>query len=140
VALGRSAPVGVIRGVPTEPTPPRLHVCVTCRAGEALAEGEAPPGARLHDAIAALLGPEPKLRLAPVACLANCERGCSAAISAPGKWTYLLGHLAPAHAADLLTYASAYAASRNGTVLPSRRPASLHAMVVGRVPAPELLA
>lgn len=124
----------------TEPAAPRLHVCITCRAGEAPAEGAAPPGARLHAALAERLGADAVLRLAPVSCLANCDRGCSAAISAAGKWTYLLGGLRPAHAADLLTYAALYAASASGTVLPSRRPASLRRAVLARVPAPELLA
>ena len=119
---------------------PRLHICITCRAGATLAEGQAPPGAQLHAALAARPDAATLLRLAPVACLANCTRGCSAAISAAGKWTYLLGGLAPQHAADLLLYAAQYAASANGTVLPSRRPASLRGAVLARVPAPELLA
>lgn len=127
------------RGVVTVSVP-RLHVCITCRAGTAPAEGEPPPGARLLAALSALLDDAGALRLAPVACLANCERGCSAAISAAGKWTYLLGGLGPAHAADLIAYAATYAASQNGTVMPSRRPASLRAAVIARVPAPELLA
>jgi predicted metal-binding protein len=124
----------------TVPSLPRLHVCITCRAGQPLDAGATPPGERLHAALAALPGAADTLRLAPVACLANCARGCSAAISAAGKWTYLLGGLGPAHAADLLTYAARYAASASGTVLPSRRPASLRDAVLARVPAPELLA
>ena len=121
-------------------TAPRLHVCITCRAGTAPSEGEAPQGARLLAALEALLGEAATLRLAPVSCLANCERGCSAAISAAGKWTYLLGGLGPAQAADLIAYAATYAASANGTVMPSRRPASLRQAVIARIPAPELLA
>lgn len=124
----------------TQAAVPRLFVCTTCRAGERRAEGETPPGARLHAALAELLGTGETLRLVPVRCLANCERGCSAAISAAGKWTYLLGGLDPAHAADLLAYAALYAASASGTVLPSRRPASLRRAVLARTPAPELLA
>ena len=123
----------------TEISPPRLHVCITCQAGQTLAAGEVPAGARLHAAVAALLGGA-ALRLMPVGCLANCERGCSAVISAAGKWTYLLGGLAPAQADDLLAYAALYAASATGTVLPSRRPASLGRAVLARIPAPELLA
>jgi predicted metal-binding protein len=120
---------------------PRLHVCVTCRVGRTLAEGEPPPGARLHAALTGLQGSDGAgVRVCSVVCLANCERGCSAAISAAGKWTYLLGGLDPAHAADLLHYAASYAASASGTVLPSRRPASLRHAVLARVPAPELLA
>ncbi len=34
---------------------PRLIVCTTCRAGQPLAEGETPPGAHLHAALAALI-------------------------------------------------------------------------------------
>ena len=35
-----------------------LHVCITCRAGQTLAEGETPPGARLHAAILAAGAPD----------------------------------------------------------------------------------
>jgi predicted metal-binding protein len=119
----------------TETAQPNLFICTTCRAGEALAEGDPPRGLRLHAALEALLAEAPApVALRTVTCLANCERGCSAAIAMPGKWTNLLGFLHPDHAADLLAYAAAYAASPTGTVMPSRRPAALHRMVVGRVP------
>lgn len=116
---------------------PCLNVCVTCRAGRTLAEGEAPPGRLLHDALADLLGTaeDAALRLRPVQCLASCERGCAAAMTAPGKWGYLLGGLHAGLAADLLEYGAAYARSGTGTVMPSRRPASLGAAVLGRIPA-----
>lgn len=117
-------------------TLPRLHVCLTCRAGQELAEGQAPPGKVLHDAVAALLPVDgAPLELRTVVCLASCTRGCAAAISMPGKWTYLLGGLAPGMAADLLTYGAAYAASGNGTLMPSRRPASLRDAILARFPA-----
>ena len=117
---------------------PCLHVCTTCRAGRPLAEGETAPGQYLHDAVAGLMGEESLVALHPVTCLASCERGCTAAISAPGKWSYLLGGLSAADAADLLTYGAAYAASRTGTVLPSKRPASLARAIVGRFPAQDV--
>ncbi|MGI3778044.1 MAG: DUF1636 family protein [Janthinobacterium lividum] len=110
----------------------RLHVCTTCQGGETLAPGASPMGRHLHDAVAALAPHGIDLR--ETTCLANCERGCSAVLSMPGRWTYLLGRLTPAHAADLADYARAYAASRNGTVMPSRRAASLRDVVMGRVP------
>ena len=119
----------------TTPPVPVLHVCTTCRAGLPLPEGQVAPGRVMLDAVAALLGAGPApVELREVACLSSCEHGCAAAISAPGKWTYLLGRLDPALAPDLLAYAAAYAASRTGTVLPSKRPASLARMVLGRVP------
>ena len=118
----------------TTPDVPVLHVCTTCRTGLPLAEGQAAPGRFMLDAIASLLGPNPAVEVREVACLSSCDHGCAAAISAPGKWTYLLGRLDPALAPDLLAYAATYAASKTGTVLPSKRPASLARMVLGRVP------
>ena len=117
----------------TDPLP-ILHVCTTCRAGLPLESGQAAPGQHMHDAVAALLGDAPAIELRPVTCLSSCDNGCAAAISQPGKWTYLLGRLDPSLAPDLLAYAALYAAHRTGTVLPSRRPASLARMVLGRMP------
>ncbi len=130
-----------------------LHVCTTCRAGRDLRPGDSPLGQVLHGATVALLaarldvpqatgsgptGPAAAaIELRETSCLANCERGCSAVLSMRGKWTYLLGGLHPALASDLLDYAAAYAASSNGTVMPSRRAASLRSVVVGRVPPPD---
>ena len=114
---------------------PVLHVCVTCRAGLPPTDGEATPGRRLYDAVAALLDAgAPAVRLREVVCLSSCDAGCAAAISSPGKWSYLLGRLDAGLAADVLAYAEAYARSKTGTVLPSRRPASLARMVLGRMP------
>lgn len=116
-----------------------LHVCITCRGsvGDDEAVPDPVPGLRLHDGIAALLretGDE-RIGLKPVVCLANCERGCSAAVSAAGKWAYMVGGLGPEHAADLLAYARAYAASDRGVVLRSGRPDSLRHAILGRFPA-----
>jgi predicted metal-binding protein len=122
---------------------PQLIVCTTCRAGRDLADGETPPGALLHAELSRLLAPssdEAAVELREASCMANCERGCSAAIAMPGKWTYVLGHLAPGLAADLLAYAGTYAASATGTVMPSRRPATLARVVIARVPPLEYAA
>ncbi len=118
----------------TEACRPRLIVCTTCRAGEPLPDGAIPAGERLHDALHARIAKNRAVDLLAVSCMANCERGCSAAIAMPGKWTYLLGFLQPSLADDVLAYAASYAASATGTVLPSRRPASLRGMILGRVP------
>ena len=118
---------------------PYLHICVTCRAGRELAADDIPPGQSLHDAVAGLSDRGLPVQVQAVTCLSLCKQGCAAAISAPGKWGYLLGGLSAAHAADLLTYGAAYAASKTGTVLPSKRPASLETAVRARFPALELL-
>jgi predicted metal-binding protein len=115
---------------------PCLYVCTTCRANQPLVEGEPVLGQQLFDGVATLLAQTntPPVELRPIICLGNCPQGCSAAVAEPGKWTYLLGHLAPTHAADLLAYAAAYAASDNGTVWRSGRAPSLRDAIVARVP------
>ena len=113
---------------------PVLHVCVTCRAGQPLAEGQTAPGRFMHSAVAA--HPDSgTVELREVSCLSVCGDGCAAAISLPGKWSYLLGNLHPELAGDLLAYARLYAAHPTGTVLPSKRAASLASMIKGRLPA-----
>lgn len=115
-----------------------IHVCVTCKADE-VCEGDAErPGLRFRRALDAALGGSPDaewLEVREVSCLASCEHGCAAAISMAGKWSYLLGRLGAHKAADLLTYARSYRASKTGLVLPSKRPASLHDVVLGRMPS-----
>ena len=84
---------------------PHLHICITCRAGRELEEGDVPPGQHLHDAVSGLLderGPVPGA--AAVAASRAASAAAAAAISAPGKWGYLLGGLSDAVAPDLLTY------------------------------------
>lgn len=115
----------------TQADRPTLHVCVTCRrpAPEAVPLGRTLYETLLDKANAA------EVILQPVSCLAACGSGCTATISMPGKWAWLLGHLDPEQADDLLTYAGLYAASKTGTVMPSKRPSSLNDMILGRFPA-----
>jgi predicted metal-binding protein len=121
---------------------PVLHVCITCRAGELCADGDVTPGARLYGALEQLndaAGAPVELR--SVACLAACDRGCTAAISTPGQFGYLLGGLSAGIAGDVLDYAQRYPIAANGFVLRSKRAASLRDSILGRIPnlAPEPL-
>ena len=122
----------------TEPVA-TLHVCTTCRAGQTLAEGEPFPGALLHAEITRQAEGRP-LQVREVKCLSSCTRGAAACISMPGKWSYLLGDLTPGLIPDLLDYCASYAASKTGTVLPSRRAASLQNFILGRFPSQEIAA
>jgi predicted metal-binding protein len=120
--------------VDPQPPRPRLAVCVTCKAGREIEGDEVRPGRRLFEALAGRSADDLPVDLMPVECLSLCDDGCSAAISVDGKWSYLLGGLDEAMADDLITYARAYAVSKTGLVLPSKRPASLATMVKGRMP------
>lgn len=109
-----------------------LHVCITCRAGQP-AEGE-PPGA----ALARALDPAPPgVTLRPVECLSACSQGCSIALSAPGKWTYVYGRLTPADAPAILSGAALYAASADGIVPWRERPAIFRKQSLARIPPQE---
>jgi len=115
---------------------PVLMVCVTCRRGLSRSElGEAPfPGRQMHDALLAGLDGD-AVTIQPVECMSSCGRGCTAAVSMPGKWTLLLGGLGPENAGDLAEWVGLYAASKSGMVPASKRPAALAEMVIARLPA-----
>jgi predicted metal-binding protein len=113
-----------------------LYVCVTCRAGE---EGDATPrpGRRLHDALAEAQRHQagaPRFRIVETECLSNCDRGCSVALTAPGRWSYIYGDLSQASVDDVLTGASKYAATEDGLVPWRERPTIFRKGVIARIP------
>ncbi|WP_426439210.1 DUF1636 family protein [Bradyrhizobium genosp. P] len=110
-----------------------LHVCTTCRAGQTLEEGEVTPGARLHSAILDAGVPD-GVTLVPVECLSACSQGCSVALSAPGRWSYVYGRLSAANATDVIAGASAYAAAPNGIVPWRSRPEIFRKQSLARIP------
>lgn len=116
-----------------------LHVCVTCRRGEEpLEPREARSGAKMCAAITAELARRAAshaVELHFVECLSGCKRGCTAALSSPEKWTYVLGDLDPAtHAPDVLTFALQYAAHPEGVPIWRERPEIVRKSVLARVP------
>jgi predicted metal-binding protein len=110
-----------------------LHVCITCRAGQTIAEGEPTPGARLRDAILEAGVPE-GVHLVPVECLSACSQGCSVALSAPGRWSYVYGRLSHANAPEVVAGAAAYAAAPDGIVPWRSRPEIFRKQSLARIP------
>jgi predicted metal-binding protein len=113
-----------------------LYVCVTCLAGE---DHETVPraGRRLHDALADAQRRQdvpPSFRIVEAECLSNCNRGCSVALSAPGRWSYVYGDLSEVSVDDLLAGASRYAATTDGLVPWRERPAIFRKGVIARIP------
>ena len=113
-----------------------LYVCVTCRAGE---QDETTPraGRRLHDALTEAQRRQedsPRFRIVEAECLSNCNRGCSAALTGPGRWSYIYGDLSQASIDDLLTGASRYAATEDGLVPWRERPTIFRKGVIARLP------
>ena len=76
--------------MPPASSEPTLYICITCRrAGEA---DEPRPGELL--AVASCEAAQGSgVAVTRVKCLANCNRGASAAIRANGSWTYIFGGL-----------------------------------------------
>ena len=110
-----------------------LHVCITCRAGQTLQEGETTPGARLYAAIRGAGVPE-GINLVPVECLSACSQGCSVALSAPGRWSYVYGRLSEANSSDVIKGAAAYAAAPDGIVPWRSRPEIFRKQSLARIP------
>ena len=110
-----------------------LHVCITCRAGQPVVDGAPVPGQRLMAAL--LRHPDPAgVQIRPVECLSACSRGAAIALSGPGRWTYVYGEMSAADAPDILTGASAYAATDDGIVPWRERIAIFRKRSIARIP------
>ncbi len=114
-----------------------LHVCMTCKAGLPVEEGLPLPGAQLHAALAAAGAPE-GVSIVPVECLSACTQGCSVALSAPGRWSYVYGRMTLADVSDILAGAAAYARAPDGLVPWRERPVIFRKQSLARIPPMEL--
>ena len=110
-----------------------LFVCMTCKAGEPLEEGQIAPGALLYAGLVSQDLPD-GVRVQGVECLSACTNGCAVALSAPGCWTYVYGRLTLADIPDILSGAAAYAASPDGIVPWRERPIIFRKQSLARLP------
>src|SRR5262245_41744626 len=110
-----------------------IYVCITCRRQGEPEEGPA-PGLRLADATSrAAEGTGVAVRR--VRCLANCNRGLSAAIRRDGAWTYVFGALDPDRDAPALVEGALLFAGTRDPIMPWRgRPEVLKCGLIARVP------
>jgi predicted metal-binding protein len=115
----------------------KLFVCVTCRLlGETADDQEPRPGARLMKTLSRLLEDSAQeIEIVPIECLSNCTRGCTVAVSGPGKWTYVIGALDPEqHADDVLQFARLHHAHADGLPVWRERPVHIRKNTIARVP------
>jgi predicted metal-binding protein len=109
-----------------------LVVCTTCKGAGWTGDG-ARPGARLHAALAA--GGLPQgVTLRAVECLSVCGDGCTVALQAPGKWSYVYARLDDTHIPAILDGAARYAAAPDGLVPWRDRPEIFRKQSVARIP------
>ncbi len=110
-----------------------IYVCITCRGGQPLdlvpVPGEVLAAATATAAVGA------GIAVRPVRCLANCNRGLSAAVRRDGAWTYVFGGLDPAGGAQaLVDGAKLFAAAPDGLMPWRGRPDALKRGLVARTP------
>lgn len=110
-----------------------LHICMTCRAGQPLPDGETCPGARLFDALGAAPLPD-GVTLRPVECLSACDHGCSIALTKTGGWSYVYGRMTESDAPEILRGAALYAATPDGLVPWRDRPVIFRKQSLARIP------
>jgi predicted metal-binding protein len=110
-----------------------VYVCITCRRA-GLPEGAPREGPALAKATAtAAKGTGVSVRR--IRCLANCNRGLSAALRRDGAWTYVFGQLDPDKDADaLIEGARMLARSPDGLLPWIGRPEILKRGLIARVP------
>jgi len=109
-----------------------IHVCVTCRAGE---DATLRPGLQLAEALDQRLAEDEQIAVRRVECLSVCKRPCTIALSAPGKWTYVVADLdSEKNLEDVVEAARRYAAAPDGVVPWRERPAPFRRNVVSRTP------
>lgn len=111
-----------------------LYVCTTCKVGEVHEDDSQRPGAQLYRALEARGAPK-DVKIVGVECLSACKTGAAIALSQPGKWTYVYGHMTVDDAPDILAGAAAYAATQDGLVPWRERPVIFRKQSVARIPA-----
>jgi predicted metal-binding protein len=121
-----------------ESTVPHAHVtafiCIACRGHDA---GPDRPGRLLFDAVSAAMRVRTAggVTVTPVECLSVCKRPCTVALTAPGKWTYVVGDLSHEdHVEDIVATALRYGATADGIIPWKERPQSFRRGVVSRIP------
>lgn len=120
---------------------PAVVVCSTCRVSVEAREDASGRrgGALLADALRALQAEDPTLREVAVqemACLFACSRHCTVHIRETGKIGYVLGDFTPDRdaARAILTYATRYARSDEGTVRYAEWPDGVKGHFIVRTP------
>ena len=113
-----------------------LFVCITCKRGESPTPEQPRPGLRLFEALRANAATSAgEIAVVAVACLANCARACTVAVSGSGKWSYVVGALDPDRdAADVIAFARLHHADAAGQPPWRQRPEHVRKNTVARVP------
>lgn len=121
--------------------PVELLICTTCRGQSGSSDAASPDapraGQQLYDVLAAT--PPAGVAVTPVACLSNCNRGCSVVLRGPGRWTFVYGDLAPDTGPAILRDGVArYRDAPAGLVPWRERPEHFRRHAIARIPPMEI--
>jgi predicted metal-binding protein len=108
-----------------------LYVCVTCKSGEDRL------GQALFDALNVRIAADDEagVTLRAVECLSVCKRPCTVALTARGKWTYVVGDLnLDSHLEDIVLAARRFSRTEDGIVPWRERPIPFRKGVISRTP------
>jgi predicted metal-binding protein len=117
--------------------PVEVLVCVTCRSSVPAYQAEDAEAPRAGAALLAALtgaGLPETVRVMPVECLSNCTRGCTVALRAPGRWSYVYGNLDVSMTDVLVEGVARYAAAPDGLVPWRERPEHFRKNCIARLP------
>src|SRR5215467_2269369 len=132
-AATASEPAPVLARHSGEASAITIYVCVTCRGGRPL--DLVPVPGEVLAAATARAAEGTGIAVREIRCLANCNRGLSAAVRRDGAWTYVFGHLDPVGGADaLIQGAKLFAAAPDGLMPWRGRPDALKRGLVARAP------
>ena len=119
-----------------------LYVCTTCRrGGEPLEPRDNRSGAKMFKAIHGEMAEQTaetqaRIDVVPVECLSGCSRACTIGVSAPGKWSFVIGGLEPEkNAPDAITFALQHAGTSDGLPTWRERPEVIKRGVLARLPS-----
>src|SRR5215469_15496012 len=96
-AATASGPAAVVARHTGEASAITVYVCVTCRGGRPL--DLVPVPGEVLAAATARAAEGTGIAVREIRCLANCNRGLSAAVRRDGAWTYVFGYLDPSSGA-----------------------------------------
>ncbi|MFC3639051.1 DUF1636 family protein [Camelimonas fluminis] len=113
-----------------------LSVCVTCRQRVNAAPGYVEPGRPLLAALEQRLA-DSGIVVRGVQCFAVCNRPCTIALQAPGKWNQIIGDLTLAGDVDAIVDAALiYARTPDGIIPWAQTPMAFRRGGVARLPPP----
>jgi predicted metal-binding protein len=117
----------------TKVTTPVIYVCITCRRPDD--PDDVPRSGAILAANTAMAANGSNVSVQRVRCLANCKRGCSAAVRRDGGWTYVFGDLDASTAGPALVEGARLFAQASDGLMPWRgRPEPLKRGLIARVP------